>query len=102
MNIWYLIDKNCLQRYSFPELRERSYVIRFFWKKLSCHGLENGLCVTAANLMRLFRPDLSVCQFLRNHLCQIALAFDYMQQHPEHIQDSRTLSGKTGSFYCPD
>lgn len=70
----------------FPELRERSYVIGSFGKSYHVTGWKTGYCVASANLMRLFRQIYQFANFCGTTPCQIALA-DYMQQHPEHIQE---------------
>lgn len=70
----------------FPELRERSYVIGSFGKSYHVTGWKTGYCVASANLMRLFRQIYQFANFCGTTPCQIALV-DYMQQHPEHIQE---------------
>ena len=70
----------------FPELRERSYVIGSFGKSYHVTGWKTGYCVASANLMRLFRQIYQFANFCGTTPCQIALA-NYMQQHPEHIQE---------------
>ena len=70
----------------FPELRERSYVIGSFGKSYHVTGWKTGYCVAPPNLMRLFRQIYQFANFCGTTPCQIALA-DYMQQHPEHIQE---------------
>lgn len=69
----------------FPELRERSYVIGSFGKTFHVTGWKTGYCVAAPQLMRLFRQVYQFANFCGTTPCQIALA-NYMQQHPEHIQ----------------
>ena len=70
----------------FPELRERSYVIGSFGKSYHVTGWKTGYCVAAPHLMRLFRQIYQFANFCGTTPCQIALA-NYMQQHPEHIQE---------------
>ncbi|WHP04665.1 MULTISPECIES: pyridoxal phosphate-dependent aminotransferase [Acinetobacter] len=70
----------------FPELRERSYVIGSFGKSYHVTGWKTGYCVAPPKLMRLFRQIYQFANFCGTTPCQIALA-DYMQQHPEHIQE---------------
>ena len=54
-------------------------------------------CLTTT-LMRLFRQIYQFANFCGTTPCQIALA-NYMQQHPEHIQElPELLSGETGPF----
>lgn len=71
---------------SFPELRERSYVIGSFGKTYHVTGWKTGYCVAAPELMRLFRQIYQYANFCGTTPCQIALA-NYMQQYPEHIQE---------------
>ena len=76
------------QHYSalqFPELKDRSYVIGSFGKTFHVTGWKTGYCVASTNLMRLFRQVYQFANFCGTTPCQIALA-NYMQQHPEHIQ----------------
>ncbi len=70
----------------FPELRERSFVIGSFGKTYHVTGWKTGYCVASPQLMRLFRQIYQFANFCGNMPCQLALA-DYMQQHPEHIQE---------------
>ncbi|MBV6617994.1 aminotransferase class I/II-fold pyridoxal phosphate-dependent enzyme, partial [Acinetobacter baumannii] len=70
----------------FPELRERSFVIGSFGKTFHVTGWKTGYCVASPDLMRLFRQIYQYVNFCGTTPCQIALA-QYMQQHPEHIQE---------------
>lgn len=70
----------------FPELRERSYVIGSFGKTFHVTGWKIGYCVAVPHLMKLFRQIYQFTNFCGTTPCQIALA-QYMQQHPEHIQE---------------
>lgn len=70
----------------FPELRERSFVIGSFGKTFHVTGWKTGYCVASPELMRLFRQIYQYANFCGTTPCQIALA-QYMQQHPEHIQE---------------
>lgn len=70
----------------FPELRERSFVIGSFGKTYHVTGWKTGYCVASPQLMRLFRQIYQFANFCGNMPCQLALA-NYMQQHPEHIQE---------------
>ncbi|SPL68953.1 methionine aminotransferase [Acinetobacter stercoris] len=71
---------------SFPELRDRSYVIGSFGKTFHVTGWKTGYCVAPAQLMKLFRQIYQFANFCGVTPVQIALA-NYMQQHPEHITD---------------
>lgn len=70
----------------FPELRERSFVIGSFGKTFHVTGWKTGYCVASPELMRLFRQIYQYANFCGTTPCQIALA-QYMEQHPEHIQE---------------
>ena len=70
----------------FPELRDRSFVIGSFGKTYHVTGWKTGYCVASSQLMRLFRQIYQFANFCGNMPCQLALA-NYMQQHPEHIQE---------------
>lgn len=76
---------------SFPELRDRSFVVGSFGKTFHVTGWKTGYCVASAQLMQVFRQVYQFANFCGVTPVQIALA-QYMQQHPEHIS---TLS----SFY---
>ncbi|MEB3754921.1 methionine aminotransferase [Acinetobacter sp. MD2(2019)] len=70
---------------SFPELRERSIVVGSFGKTFHVTGWKTGYCAAAPALMHLFRQVYQFANFCAVTPCQVALA-NYMQQHPEHIQ----------------
>ena len=74
---------------SFPELRDRSFVVGSFGKTFHVTGWKTGYCVASAQLMQVFRQVYQFANFCGVTPVQIALA-QYMQQHPEHIF---TLSG---------
>ncbi|MEG0482185.1 MAG: methionine aminotransferase [Acinetobacter sp.] len=76
---------------SFPELRDRSFVVGSFGKTFHVTGWKTGYCVASPQLMQVFRQVYQFANFCGVTPVQIALA-QYMQQHPEHIS---TLS----SFY---
>ena len=104
MNIWYLMANVTIRAVFSPELRERSVVVGSFGKPFMTVGkplLRRYTCADAT-----VPTGLSVCQ-----LCgvtqQLALA-NYMQQHPEHIQNlagfyqakrDRFIEGLTGSRF---
>ncbi len=69
---------------SFPELRERSFVVGSFGKTFHVTGWKTGYCVAAPELMKVFRQIYQFANFCGVTPVQIALA-NYMQQHPEHI-----------------
>lgn len=71
---------------SFPELRERSFVIGSFGKTFHVTGWKTGYCVAPPALMRIFRQIYQFANFCGVTPIQVALA-DYMQNHPEHIQE---------------
>lgn len=71
---------------SFPELRERSFVIGSFGKTFHVTGWKTGYCIAAPNLMKLFRQVYQFANFCGVTPVQMALA-SYMQQHPEHIEN---------------
>ena len=82
---------------SFPELRERSFVVGSFGKTFHVTGWKTGYCAAAPALMQLFRQAYQFINFCGVSPVQVALA-NYMQQHPEHIaelakfyQDKRDL-----------
>ncbi|MCJ8160899.1 methionine aminotransferase [Acinetobacter zhairhuonensis] len=70
---------------SFPELRERSFVVGSFGKTFHVTGWKTGYCVAAPELMRVFRQVYQFANFCGVTPVQVALA-EYMQQHPEHVQ----------------
>lgn len=74
-----------LSALSFPELAERSFVVGSFGKTFHVTGWKTGYCAAAPAPMRLFRQVYQFMNFCANTPCQVALA-DYMQQHPEHIE----------------
>lgn len=74
---------------SFPELRDRSFVVGSFGKTFHVTGWKTGYCVASPQLMQVFRQVYQFANFCGVTPVQIALA-QYMQQHPEHIS---TLSG---------
>lgn len=76
---------------SFPELRDRSFVVGSFGKTFHVTGWKTGYCVASPQLMQVFRQVYQFANFCGVTPVQMALA-QYMQQHPEHIS---TLS----SFY---
>lgn len=75
----------------FPALRERSFVVGSFGKTFHVTGWKTGYCVASPMLMKLFRQIYQYANFCGNTPAQVALS-QYMQQHPEHIQE-------LGSFY---
>ena len=75
-----------LSALSFPELRDRSFVVGSFGKTLHVTGWKTGYCVAAPQLMTVFRQIYQFASFCAVTPIQIALA-QYLRQHPEHIQD---------------
>ena len=73
-----------LSALSFPELRERSFVVGSFGKTFHVTGWKTGYCVAAPELMKVFRQVYQFANFCGVTPVQMALA-NYMQQHPEHI-----------------
>ena len=71
---------------SFPELRERSFVIGSFGKTFHVTGWKTGYCVAAPELMKVFRQVYQFANFCGVTPVQIALS-NFMQQHPEHIEN---------------
>ena len=69
---------------SFPELRERSFVVGSFGKTFHVTGWKTGYCIASPKLMQVFRQIYQFANFCGVTPVQIALA-NYMQQHPEHI-----------------
>lgn len=74
---------------SFPELRERSFVVGSFGKSFHVTGWKTGFCVAPPQLMQLFRQVYQFVSFCGVTPIQVALS-EYMQLHPEHIHE---LSG---------
>lgn len=70
---------------SFPELRERCFVVGSFGKTFHVTGWKTGYCVAAPELMRVFRQVYQFANFCGVTPVQVALA-QYMQEHPEHVQ----------------
>lgn len=75
---------------SFPELRERSVVVGSFGKTFHVTGWKTGYCVAAPQLMTIFRQVYQFANFCGVTPIQWALA-EFMQQHPEHIQNLATF-----------
>lgn len=71
---------------SFPELRERSFVVGSFGKTFHVTGWKTGYCVASPKLMKVFRQVYQFANFCGVAPIQIALA-NFMQKHPEHIQE---------------
>ena len=69
---------------SFPELRDRSFVVGSFGKTFHVTGWKTGYCIASPQLMQAFRQVYQFANFCGVTPVQIALA-QYMQQHPEHI-----------------
>ena len=84
--------------WSFPELRERSFVIGSFGKTFHVTGWKTGFCIAAPPLMKMFRQIYQFASFCGVTPIQVALA-EYMQQHPEHIRElSRFYQNKRDLF----
>ena len=71
---------------SFPELRERSFVVGSFGKTFHVTGWKTGYCIAAPALMTVFRQIYQFANFCGVTPVQWALA-NFMQDHPEHIQE---------------
>ena len=69
---------------SFPELRDRSFVVGSFGKTFHVTGWKTGYCIASPQLMQAFRQVYQFANFCGVTPVQIALA-QYMQEHPEHI-----------------
>lgn len=69
---------------SFPELRERSFVVGSFGKTFHVTGWKTGYCIATPELMEVFRQIYQFANFCGVTPVQMALA-NFMQQHPEHI-----------------
>lgn len=75
-----------LSALSFPELRQRCFVVGSFGKTFHVTGWKTGYCIAAPELMMVFRQIYQYANFCGVTPVQIALA-RYMQQHPEHIRE---------------
>lgn len=75
---------------SFPELRERSIVLGSFGKTFHVTGWKTGYCAASPPLMHLFRQVYQFANFCGVTPVQVALA-QFMQQHPEHIDELATF-----------
>lgn len=69
---------------SFPELRERSFVVGSFGKTFHVTGWKTGYCIATPELMKVFRQIYQFANFCGVTPVQVALA-NFMQQYPEHI-----------------
>lgn len=69
---------------SFPELRERSFVVGSFGKTFHVTGWKTGYCIAAPALMTVFRQVYQFANFCGVTPIQVALT-QYMKQHSEHI-----------------
>lgn len=69
---------------SFPELRDRSFVVGSFGKTFHVTGWKTGYCIATPELMKVFRQIYQFSNFCGVTPVQMALA-NFMQQHPEHI-----------------
>ena len=76
-------EKHC-SALSFPELRERSFVVGSFGKTFHVTGWKTGYCIATPELMKVFRQIYQFANFCGVTPVQVALA-NFMQQHPEHI-----------------
>ena len=83
---------------SFPELRERSFVIGSFGKTFHVTGWKTGYCVAAPELMKVFRQVYQFANFCGVTPIQIALA-NFMQQHPEHIENLASFYQQKRDFF---
>lgn len=72
--------------FSFPELRDRSFVVGSFGKTFHVTGWKTGYCLAAPKLMHVFRQVYQFTNFCGVTPVQVALA-NFMQQHPEHIDE---------------
>lgn len=79
-------DQKHYSALSFPELRDRSFVIGSFGKTFHVTGWKTGYCIAAPQLMTVFRQVYQFANFCGVTPIQIALA-NFMQQHPEHIEN---------------
>ncbi|RKG38931.1 methionine aminotransferase [Acinetobacter rongchengensis] len=77
-------DKQHYSALSFPELRDRSFVVGSFGKTFHVTGWKTGYCIASPALMSVFRQVYQFANFCGVTPVQMALA-TYMQQHPEHI-----------------
>lgn len=71
---------------SFPELRDRSFVVGSFGKTFHVTGWKTGYCVATPKLMKVFRQIYQFANFCGVTPVQMALAH-FMQHHPEHIKE---------------
>jgi methionine transaminase len=71
---------------SFPELRDRSFVVGSFGKTFHVTGWKTGYCIASPQLMKVFRQIYQFANFCGVTPVQVALA-NYMQSHPEHIEN---------------
>lgn len=69
---------------SFPELRDRSFVVGSFGKTFHVTGWKTGYCIATPELMKVFRQIYQFANFCGVTPVQMALA-NFMQQHPKHI-----------------
>lgn len=69
---------------TFPELRDRCFVVGSFGKTFHVTGWKTGYCIASPELMKVFRQIYQFANFCGVTPIQMALA-NYMQQHPEHI-----------------
>ena len=69
---------------SFPELRERSFVVGSFGKTFHVTGWKTGYCIATPALMQVFRQIYQFTNFCGVTPVQMALA-TFMAKHPEHI-----------------
>lgn len=83
---------------SFPELRERSFVIGSFGKTFHVTGWKTGYCVATPQLMKVFRQVYQFANFCGVTPIQIALV-NFMQQHPEHIQNLASFYQQKRDFF---
>ncbi|WP_180022177.1 methionine aminotransferase [Acinetobacter sp. YH16044] len=75
-----------LSALSFPELRERSFVVGSFGKTFHVTGWKTGYCIAAPALMQVFRQIYQFANFCGVTPVQMALA-NFMAEHPEHIAE---------------
>ena len=86
---------------TFPELRDRCFVVGSFGKTFHVTGWKTGYCIASPELMKVFRQIYQFANFCGVTPVQMALA-NYMQQHPEHIDGLSSFYQQKRDLFISD
>ena len=96
-------DQKHYSALSFPELRDRSFVVGSFGKTFHVTGWKTGYCVASPQLMKVFRQVYQFTNFCGVTPIQMALANFYQNKRDlfnQGIQNSRfTFTPSQGTYF---